>query len=164
MSKKLTASDRKLLLKRAASLPVGNEQRRAILAGLKTVKTARGPHIEDEKGVCVKWAPPLFNVYVVTVYRNSLASDAGYVIASGKPLSWVLAWGKAYDSATLAQDVNKLKSLKIKDTWSAYDSVEEWAEDGGGMEMPVAVRADDPDGQRWTLDFGAGWVAEEDWG
>lgn len=48
MSRSLTASDRKSLIRLAASLPKGSEDRRAILAGLKTSRTEDGRKFESE--------------------------------------------------------------------------------------------------------------------
>jgi len=48
MSRKLTASDRKALIKMASTLPVGSGERRAILAGLnKTTALREGSNVRD---------------------------------------------------------------------------------------------------------------------
>ncbi len=48
MSRTITASDRKSLIRLAASLPKGSEERRAVLAGLKTSRMEDMEKFESE--------------------------------------------------------------------------------------------------------------------
>ena len=51
MSRKLTASDRKNLIRLASEMPKGSDERKAILAGLASLKKTSGFGREEEQGL-----------------------------------------------------------------------------------------------------------------
>lgn len=129
---------------------------RRILAEEGLTRTAsRNPKIEDYRN-------GKFDVHVYDVWRG--VQRRQYTLMKGVPFGTVRAFGKKYGDALKKLDVATLKRLGIDDTWSNYDSLEEWMEDGAGMVTPVARpagasgRLDNYDEPAWAYDFSDGWV------
>ena len=69
--KNLTASDRSSLIRLAASLPVGDENRRAILAGLVEAKTAaEAPESVNALMATLGRVPGVANVYITDTWSD----------------------------------------------------------------------------------------------
>jgi len=107
MPRSLTAADRTALIKLATSLPKGDEDRRAILAGL--AKTARFQETEKDEGYAAKgdWSPPVMipnprkpsDLLPIVRWDFSWAPDK----KSGLTVSFWLAQGRTHLSLRLSR-------------------------------------------------------------
>jgi len=104
MPKKLAGSDRKALLKLAASLPLGDLDRRAILAGLQ--KVSRGPHFQSSTGGPPERMQVTFDVVDGT--RKLLSGSAKF----GDLDSWINFLANTVPASQDPSDVYAQEDLK----------------------------------------------------
>ena len=109
MARTLTSSDRSALIRLAASLPKGSEERRAILAGLKT---AGGDYLEDYVDFLAKQFPQLEDTAAAGYLGRLKDGKVLLLYAEGGKVNLIVEGDRLRDEVTLREHVpSDIKTL-----------------------------------------------------